>query len=133
MKFLIALGFLIVTSLSFGQKEYTDTIYYKTGLIRAGIIWKESNSSIRYNYLNNRGKVMTATVRKSMLNKYTIGDKQNSVATDFTSNNQSTVVENGGRQSGGNAPYAVPIIAGGLVIGMGVAVLVVITAILGVF
>lgn len=96
MKFLIALFFLIGSTTSFGQSEYTDTVYYKTGMIRAGIIFKESKTAIRYSYLNNRGKVMTANARKSMLNKYTVGDKDNSVATDFTSTNLSTTVQHGG-------------------------------------
>ncbi|MFT6982638.1 MAG: hypothetical protein ACJAUD_001405 [Crocinitomicaceae bacterium] len=68
MKFLTAIFFLIGSATSFSQSEYTDTVYYKTGMIRAGIIFKESKTANRYNYSNNRSKVMTSRARKSMLN-----------------------------------------------------------------
>jgi len=92
MKFLIALSIIISSSFSFGQNN-TDTIYYKSGMVRAGHIYKESKIAIRYTYLSDNGKVKTSSVRKSFLNKYTIGDKHNSVATDFTSKNQSTTIK----------------------------------------
>ena len=121
MKFLIALFLLIGSTTSFSQSEYTDTIYYKTGMIRAGIIFKESNTAIRYNYLNNRGKVITTSARKSMLNKYTIGDKENSVATDFTSNNLSSTVQSGGDSNPNNerkGNRAGPLVVGGVIVGV---------------
>tara|TARA_B110000908_G_scaffold148091_1_gene180328 strand:- start:3 stop:419 length:417 start_codon:yes stop_codon:yes gene_type:complete len=102
MKLLIALFFLIGSTASFSQSEYTDTIYYKTGFIRAGVIFKESKTAIRYNYLNAKGKVMTTSARKSMLNKYTVGDKENSVAVDFTSPNLSSTMQSGGDSNTNN-------------------------------
>lgn len=102
MKLLVALFFLIGSTASFSQSEYTDTIYYKTGFIRAGVIFKESKTAIRYNYLNAKGKVMTTSARKSMLNKYTVGDKENSVAVDFTSPNLSSTMQSGGDSNTNN-------------------------------
>ncbi|MFT6502054.1 MAG: hypothetical protein ACJASQ_002179 [Crocinitomicaceae bacterium] len=136
MKFLIVLFILIGSTTSFSQSEYTDTVYYKTGMIRAGIIFKETNTAIRYNYLNNRGKVMTSSARKSMLNKYTVGDKENSVATDFTSTNLSTTVQSGGDSNPSNqnntkvrGGAGAAIIGGGLA-ALGIGFLVTLNAIL---
>ena len=118
MKFLIAFSFLIISTISFSQSEYTDTIYYKTGLIRAGVIFKESKTAIRYNYSNAKGKVMTTFARKSMLNKYTVGDKVNSVATDFTSTNLSPTVQSGGDPNNERkSNSAAPLVVGGVIVG----------------
>lgn len=94
MKTLIIFLFILGAHLTFGQ-EYTDTIYYKTGMVRSGQIFKETKNSIKYNYLGKNGRIITTTARKSMLNKFTVGDENSSVASNFVSDKQSLV--NSGR------------------------------------
>lgn len=87
MKNLIIILFLFAAHLTFGQ-NFTDTIYFKSGEVRPVQIWKESNTSIKFNYSYRGGKTKTAVARKSMINKFTIGDKANSVASDYESTRQ---------------------------------------------
>lgn len=86
MKNLILFSFLIVASFTYAQ-DLTDTIYYKNGTVRHGIIYKETNSAIKYQYINDNGRVMNSFVRKTFLNSFTVGDKSSSVASDYTSPN----------------------------------------------
>ena len=86
MKFLIVSFFLITTSLSFGQ-TYTDTVAYKTGMVRAVNIIKISGTSIRYQYKNLSGKSMKASVRFSMLDWYTMDGERDDLLPDFNASN----------------------------------------------
>lgn len=87
MKNLLIILFLFIAHLTFSQ-EFTDTIYFKSGEVRAVKIWKESKGSIKYNYSYRGGKTKTAVARKAMINRFTIGDKKNSVASDYESTRQ---------------------------------------------
>lgn len=82
MKYLIAIPFLIATSLSFGQ-GYTDTVAYKTGNIRVVEIVKVSGTSIRYEYKNLSGNSTTGSVRISMLDWYTMDGERNDLVPVF--------------------------------------------------
>lgn len=86
---LLLLSLLLLSNLLYSQ-DFTDTIYYKSGMVRAGIIYKESKGGISYQYLHSNGKVKTAFVRKAMLNAYNVGDERNSVASDWRSSNPLT-------------------------------------------
>ena len=86
MKNLLLLSFLTVVSLTYSQ-DLTDTIYYKSGQVRAGKIYKESRSAIKYVYLNSNNKIRKTFVRKIFLNAYTVGNEQNSIASNYTSPN----------------------------------------------
>ncbi len=81
MKYLIAIPFLIATSLSFGQ-GYTDTVAYKTGKVRAVEILKRSETSIRFEYRNLSGNSVTGSVRISMLDWYTMDGERNDLLSD---------------------------------------------------
>ena len=127
MKFLIALSFIITTSISFGQ-DYSDTIYYKNGMVRAGYIYQESNSSIKYYYLKDNGKEVSSMARKSLLQAYTVGDKQNSVATDFTSPSMSgSTVSTGVAETENDPKKVITRVA----VVLGVALIVPITLLIG--
>ena len=84
MRLSILFCFLLGTGFLYSQ-DYTDTIYYKNGRVDAGLIYKETKNAIKYKYKNKK-----ALVRKTFLNKYTIGDEQNSVASNWTSPNPVT-------------------------------------------
>ncbi|MFT6245515.1 MAG: hypothetical protein ACJA0U_002542 [Salibacteraceae bacterium] len=86
MKNLLLFSFLIVASFTYAQ-DLSDTIYYKSGKVRAGKIYQESRSAIKYEYLNNNNKIRKTFVRKIFLNAYTVGNEQNSIASNYTSPN----------------------------------------------
>ncbi|MFT6500938.1 MAG: hypothetical protein ACJASQ_001048 [Crocinitomicaceae bacterium] len=65
---------------------YHDTIYLKTGVVRFARIDKETNSSIRYEFVNKNGKITNTFTRKKLLNGYKVGDKDSKIASDFSSN-----------------------------------------------
>ena len=134
MKTLVIAFFLISAHLTFGQ-DYSDTIYYKTGMVRSGQIFRETKNTIKYNYVGNNGRVITMTARKSMLNKFTVGDENSSVASNFESANKSSLVETGNSSSNPNSNAAVAVVAVGggiiaVVVGVGVSVVVVFVALL---
>ena len=81
MKFTLALLFVITTSISFGQ-GYTDTLSYKTGMIRAGQIIKVTNTTIKYKYMGETGKEMTTMVRFSLLSWYTMDGVRDNMEPD---------------------------------------------------
>jgi hypothetical protein len=111
MKVLILFIFLIGADFIYSQ-DLTDTIYYKSGIVRAGIIYKENKHSIKYKYRNDNGKIRKTLVRKMFLNCYTVGDKQNSVASNYTSQSPESEIQRKARKEKGEIENTL-IFAGG--------------------
>ena len=86
MKNLLIICLLFCANSVFSQ-EYTDTIYYKSGLVRYGSIIKDTDAMIKYRYENDMGRVMTTSVRKGMVKDYTIGDQPGDMGESFTPTN----------------------------------------------
>lgn len=129
MKSFILFSFLIAASLTYSQ-DLTDTIYYKSGQVRVGRIYQESKSAIKYEYFNDNDKIKKAFTRKIFLNGYTVGDKQNSIASNYTSPNpvskeQREEKKEKGKHEAQRVGVGVTgvVIAGGLVIIIGILVL----------
>ena len=70
-----ALGILI-GSFSYSQ-NFSDTIYYNSGKVEVGQIYKVNKFSIRYYKANTKGEVKKIFVRKGFLSSYTIGKEGN--------------------------------------------------------
>lgn len=68
MKNLILLLFLCLGTFSFSQ-EYTDTLHYKSGMIRHVHITKQVGNTIYYDYVNAKGKVISSSVNAGQLKK----------------------------------------------------------------
>lgn len=75
---------MIGASFTYAQ-DYPDTIYYESGLIRAGKIFDEDILYIKYLYLHKSGKEKTKVANKAGLIKYTIGDQSSSRFSNYTS------------------------------------------------
>ena len=72
--------------MSFGQ-DHTDTVAYKTGVVRVGEIVKVSGTIVRYEYRNLSGRIMTSSIRTSKLDWYTIDGERNYLLPDFNPEN----------------------------------------------
>lgn len=64
---------------------YEDKLYFRTGEIRIARIDKERRLAYQYEFVNVNGKITTVTVRKSLLNKVIVGNKDSTIAEDFIS------------------------------------------------
>ena len=64
---------------------FKDTIYFRSGKVQAVRIFKETKSIIKYYFSTSNGRISTAVVRKYTLNKIIIGDKSNSLISDYES------------------------------------------------
>lgn len=93
---------------------YNDTIYFKSGEVRVGNIYKETNVGIRYNFVNVDGKISNTMTRKGMLNSYVVGDKESSVASDWESKNVVDLEQR--EQSKKNGNMAIVGIIGGIAV-----------------
>jgi len=119
MRLSILFCFLLCTSFLYSQ-DYTDTIYYKNGKIHVGDIYNETESAINYKYRNSRGKEKNLMARKQYLNGYTVGDKQNSIVSSWTSPNpvstsSSVEIKEKEKQKNRNKNTAKPIIIGSII------------------
>lgn len=104
MKILLAFSILICSNFSFGQ-DYTDTIVYKTGVVRLGQVFQEGNTSIKYNYIGESGRIMTTTARYSMLESYMVDGVKNGLEPEFNASNlgyQDTIYFKSGEVRVGN-------------------------------
>lgn len=87
MKLIVAVSLILSSGLTFGQEQESDTLVYKTGLIRVGQIVRISNTAIKYEYINDFGRKMKTSVRISMLEWYSMDGEKNELKPEFNAGN----------------------------------------------
>ena len=63
--------------------DFTDTIYFNSGKVRAVKLIKASKNGVKYYYSTPNGRITVGVANKSVLKKVTIGDKANSEASEL--------------------------------------------------